>query len=57
MQFVIYRDNGSKFHWRLVGEDGTRLAVSADTFITAEDARRAAAEVREHAGSATGTEA
>jgi uncharacterized protein YegP (UPF0339 family) len=56
MQFVIYRDNGSQFHWRLVGDDGSRLAVSATTFVSAEDARRAAAEVREHAGSATGTE-
>ena len=56
MQFVIYRDNGAQFHWRLMGDDGSRLAVSADTFSSAEDARRAAAEVHEHAGSATGTE-
>ena len=55
MQFVIYRDNGAQFHWRLMGDDGSRLAVSADTFSSAEDAR-AAAEVHKHAGSATGTE-
>ena len=22
MQFVIYRDNGAQFHWRLMGDDG-----------------------------------
>jgi uncharacterized protein YegP (UPF0339 family) len=56
MQFVIYRDNGARFRWRLMGDDGSRLAASAVTFSSAEDARRAAAEVHEHAGSATGTE-
>jgi uncharacterized protein YegP (UPF0339 family) len=57
MQFVIYRDNGSRFHWRLMDDDGNKVAVSADTFGSAEDARHAAAEVREHAGSASGAEA
>jgi uncharacterized protein YegP (UPF0339 family) len=57
MQFVIYRDNGSRFHWRLMDDDGNKIAVSADTFGSAEDARHAAAEVREHAGSASGAEA
>jgi glucose-6-phosphate 1-dehydrogenase len=33
------------------------LQLLAATFAGAEDARRAAAEVREHAGSASGTEA
>ena len=32
MQFVIYRDNSSWFHWRLMSDDGNKLAVSADTF-------------------------
>jgi uncharacterized protein YegP (UPF0339 family) len=56
MQFVIYRDNSSRFHWRLMGDDGSKLAVSTDTFSSAEDARRAAADVHDHAGSATGAE-
>jgi len=56
MQFVIYRDNGAQFHWRLVGDDGSRLAVFAVAFSSAEDARRAGAQVHEHAGSATDTE-
>jgi len=55
MEFEIYRENDARFHWRLMGDDGTRLAVSAVTFSSAEMARRAADEVREHAGSATGT--
>jgi uncharacterized protein YegP (UPF0339 family) len=55
MEFEIYRENDARFHWRLIGDDGTSLADSAVTFSSAEMARRAAAEVREHAGSATGT--
>jgi hypothetical protein len=57
MEFEIYRENDARFHWRLIGDDGTRLAVSAVTFRSAETACRAAAEVRQHAGSATGTRA
>ena len=54
MQFVIYEDNGGRFHWRLVGDDGDKLAISADDFNTAEEARHAAADVHEHAGAAAG---
>jgi uncharacterized protein YegP (UPF0339 family) len=56
MKFVIYRDNGSRFQWRLMDDDGNKLAVSADTFSSAEDARRAAADVHDHAGAASGPE-
>jgi hypothetical protein len=55
MEFEVYRESDARFHWRLLGDDGTRLAVSAVTFSSAETARRAADDVREHAGSATGT--
>ena len=55
MQFVIYQDNGGRFHWRLVGDDGDTLAFSAYDFGTAEEARHAAADVHEHAGAAAGT--
>jgi uncharacterized protein YegP (UPF0339 family) len=54
MQFEIYRENGAQFHWRLVGDDGTKLAVSATTFPSAQAARRAAADVRLNAGAADG---
>jgi hypothetical protein len=57
MRFEIDRESGAQFHWRLVGDDGTKLAVSATTFGSSEDARRAAADVCLHAGSANGTEA
>ena len=56
MRFVIEQDNDGQFHWHLVGDDGTELAVSAVSFASAEDARRAAADVRLHAGSAAGAE-
>jgi uncharacterized protein YegP (UPF0339 family) len=56
MRFVIEQDNDGQFHWHLVGDDGEELAVSSVSFGSAEDARRAAAEVRLHAGSATGAE-
>ena len=57
MVFEIYRENCAQFHWRLVGDDGTMMAVSASAFDSSEDARRAAADVCLHAGLATGTEA
>jgi uncharacterized protein YegP (UPF0339 family) len=57
MHFEIYRDNSAQFHWRLVGDDGVNLAVSAATFGSAEAARRAAGDVHLNAGSADGTEA
>jgi uncharacterized protein YegP (UPF0339 family) len=55
MRFVIDQDNDNQFHWRLVGDDGAYLAVSAPSFATAKEARRAATDVHLHAGSATGT--
>jgi hypothetical protein len=55
MQFVIYKDNGGRFHWRLIGDDGGKRAISAEDFGTAEEARLAAADVHERAGAAGGT--
>jgi uncharacterized protein YegP (UPF0339 family) len=54
MQFVIEQDNDNQYHWRLVGDDGAYLAVSAASFASAEEARRAARDVHQHAGLATG---
>jgi uncharacterized protein YegP (UPF0339 family) len=54
MQFVIDQNNDDQFHWRLIGDDGAYLAVSAASFASAEEARRAAKDVYLHAGSATG---
>jgi len=54
MQFTIYKDNGGQFHWRLASDDGTEVAVSAASFGSVDDAQRAAADVQEHAATATG---
>jgi uncharacterized protein YegP (UPF0339 family) len=56
MRFVIEQDNDGRFHWHLVGDDGAELAVSSVSFGSPEDARRAAADVWLHAGSASGAE-
>jgi uncharacterized protein YegP (UPF0339 family) len=48
MQFMVYKDNGGQFHWRMVGEDGTSLAVSVASFGSADDAQRAVAEIDRH---------
>jgi uncharacterized protein YegP (UPF0339 family) len=57
MRLEIYRESGAQFQWRLVGDDGSKLAISATTFSSAEDARRAAGDVRLNSGSADGIEA
>ena len=56
MKFVIYSDNGGRFHWRLDNDDHQPLAVSHAEFASADAARHAASEVHDHAGSATGAE-
>jgi uncharacterized protein YegP (UPF0339 family) len=56
MQFVIDQNNQNQFHWGLVGDDGAYLAVSAASFASAKEARRAAKDVHLNAGSATGLE-
>jgi uncharacterized protein YegP (UPF0339 family) len=54
MQFVIEQDNDNQFHWRLLGDDGAYLAISAASFTSDKEARRAARDVHRHAGAATG---
>jgi uncharacterized protein YegP (UPF0339 family) len=54
MQFVIYQDNGGQYHWRLLGDAGGPVAVSAASFGSKEEARLAAVEVHMHAGGAIG---
>jgi hypothetical protein len=51
MRFVTHQDNDDRFHWRLIGDDGADLAVSARAFAFAIAAGRAAAEVHLNAGS------
>jgi hypothetical protein len=56
MRFVIDLNNEGRFHWRLTGDDGADLALSAVSFGSAADAGRAAEDVRLHAGSAPAPE-
>ena len=57
MRCEIYEGTGAQYHWRLVGEAGPKLAVSAAMFGSAEAARRVASDVHLNAGSADGTQA
>ena len=52
MNFVIYADNGGQFHWRLNDDAGTAVATSAVGFTSQAAARKAAADVHDHAGTA-----
>jgi hypothetical protein len=54
MQFAIGQSNDNQFHRRLVGDDGTELAVSADSFASARETRSARNRRARHSGSATG---
>jgi uncharacterized protein YegP (UPF0339 family) len=56
MRFVIDQNNDGHFHWRLTGDDGAELAVSAASFASAAAAGRAAADVHLNAGSAPAPE-
>jgi hypothetical protein len=57
MRFVIDHTNDGRFHWRLIGDDGADLALSAASFDSATAAGRAAADVHLNAGSAPAPEA
>jgi uncharacterized protein YegP (UPF0339 family) len=55
MTFVIYADNIGRFHWRLNDDTGTPVATSAVSYTSEAEARSAAADVHDHAGSADTT--
>lgn len=50
MQIEVYRDNGGRFHWRLVGDDGIAVAVSSAEFTTERAARDSADAIRADIG-------
>ena len=50
MQFEVYRNNGGRYHWRLVGEDGSVLAVSVADFATEDAASEYVEAIRPPAG-------
>jgi uncharacterized protein YegP (UPF0339 family) len=51
-KFVIYKDQGDKYRWRLVAPNGQETAAPGQHFASHYDARRAAEHVKEHAGTA-----
>lgn len=53
MKFVIYRDSAGNYRWRLVARNGQTIASSGESFGSHANAKRAAENVRDNAGSAT----
>jgi uncharacterized protein YegP (UPF0339 family) len=56
MRFLIDLNNDGRFQWRLTGDDGADLALSAASYASAAAAGRAAADVRLHAQAAPAPE-
>jgi uncharacterized protein len=52
MKFVIYKDASGNWRWRLVARNGQTVASSGESFSSEGNARRAAENVKAHAGSA-----
>jgi uncharacterized protein YegP (UPF0339 family) len=51
MEFLVFRDNGGEYHWRIVAGSGESLAQSG-SFATHKDAEHAARYVYQGVGSA-----
>jgi len=52
MKFVIYADSRGNYRWRLVARNGQTVASSGEAFDSKTNARRAAENVKDNAGSA-----
>ncbi len=52
--FEVYADKGGKSRWRLTSRNGQTVASSGAPFANQSNARRAANNVRDKAGAATG---
>lgn len=53
MKFLVYTDSGGNYRWRLIASNGQTVASSGEAFDSKSNARRAAENVRDNAGSAT----
>ena len=51
-KFVVYKDKGEKYRWRLVSSNGQTTATSGESFSSHEAAKHAAEHVKEHAATA-----
>ena len=52
MKFEIYPDKARKYRWRLVARNGQTVAASGEAFSSHANAKTAAENVRDNAGSA-----
>lgn len=52
MKFVIYKDSAGNYRWRLVSSNGQTVASAGESFTSHSNAKRAAENVKAHAGSA-----
>jgi len=52
MKFEIYADASGNYRWRLVASNGQTVASSGESFDSKSNARRAAENVKENAGTA-----
>jgi len=52
MKFEIYADASGSYRWRLVASNGQTVASSGESFDSKYNARRAAENVKENAGTA-----
>ncbi len=53
MKFEIYADTSGQYRWRIVATNGQTVATSGESFDSKANARRAAENVRDSAGTAT----
>jgi hypothetical protein len=52
MKFVVYKDSGGNWRWRLVASNGQTVASSGESFSSESNARRAAENVKTRAAGA-----
>jgi uncharacterized protein len=52
-KFEIVKDAGGNYRWRLVAANGEKVATSGESFASKSNAKRAAENVRDHAGGAS----
>jgi uncharacterized protein YegP (UPF0339 family) len=53
-KFEVYADSAGKYRWRLKAGNGEIVASAGEAFASKQNAERAAENVKENAGKATG---
>jgi uncharacterized protein YegP (UPF0339 family) len=54
MRFEVYKDSRGNYRWRLIAANGQTVASSGEYFASESNAKRAAENVKQNAGSASG---